>query len=72
MEQTIDMDSVDWKIGHMSGVALAKVDATLNEEEVNEEGLIAFGAMAISVVLNRNVYIAGHMAGYKNYLGGLV
>lgn len=67
-----DMDSVDYGIGHMSGVALAKTDGTLTDEQVVVEGIEVFEHMAFSVVLSRSLFLAGHLAGYHNYLGGLI
>lgn len=72
MEHTIDIDTIDYKIGEMSGIALAKVDGTLNEEQVVTAGTEAFDSMSISVVLSRSLFIAGHKKGYANWLGGLV
>ena len=72
MEHTIDIDSIDYRIGHMSGVALAKTDATLDDDTVATAGSEAFDALSIRNALSKPLFLAGHVAGYKNYLGGLV
>jgi len=69
---SVDMESIDWKIGHMSGVALAKTDASLTDEQVVAEGIEAFDHFTFSVVLSRSLFLAGHLQGYRTWLGGLV
>lgn len=73
-----DIDSADYGIGHMSGVALAKTDITLNDEQVLARGIEAFESMRVGVsetplsqVLNRALFLRGHLDGFHNHKEGI-
>lgn len=79
MTQETDVDTIDFKIGEMSGTALAKIDASLTDEQVVASGIEAFENLKVGVsgtplsqVLNRSLFSYGHLRGYRNYLGGLI